>query len=448
MIQRGEIEEVAQELQIHTSHVQRDYVYGWLLSSLYSDSPLSKQLVLKGGNCLRKAYFKEARYSRDIDFSISTEVPNDYLGRELNALCNKLSDQVGIKFQTDRTRVDTKREIDDDKRVTEARLYFHDFFGEESEVVIGIRLDVTQFQKLYLPVQERQLIHAYSDSEACASIVRCIKLEELLATKMRCLLQRRHIADLYDLTYSTIFSEELEVNKAELLSTFFKITIFGNSPAVAKGLFIDLPLEALSQFWETYISCPKNARFTFEKAKENFLQLINGLIPAAAVHDRSAVLFPSSHRNPIMEAGQNLTLLRLRYDNKTRLVEPYSLVFKIRKDGVAREYLYAHDTTGGNSGPGMKLFVPGKVEFIENTDTPFNPRHDVELNKAGSAEISGRFEGHSVRKFRFGGWKQNHEIPCTMCGRLFRRSTFDTKLNPHKNKSGHPCFGRYGVRIS
>ena len=45
--------------------------------------------------------------------------------------------------------------------------------GQESELIIGIRLDVTQFEQLYLPVQERYLIHPYSDADACSARIRC-----------------------------------------------------------------------------------------------------------------------------------------------------------------------------------------------------------------------------------------------------------------------------------
>jgi len=180
MIERSEIEAVSNQLGIHTSHVQRDYVFGWLLSLLYSSSPLGKKLVLKGGNCLRKAYFESGRYSRDLDFSTSVSIPDSELGLELNAICLALNESTGIKFETEKTRVGEKKGADDDKRVSEARLYFHDFYGQESELVLGIRLDVTQFTRLYLPVQERFLIHPYSDKEACSGLIQCVKLEELL----------------------------------------------------------------------------------------------------------------------------------------------------------------------------------------------------------------------------------------------------------------------------
>ena len=54
MINKDEIDRMAEKLDVHSSHVQRDYVHSWLLSALFSSSSLSNRLVLKGGNCLRK----------------------------------------------------------------------------------------------------------------------------------------------------------------------------------------------------------------------------------------------------------------------------------------------------------------------------------------------------------------------------------------------------------
>ena len=73
MIDKCEIDAKAEELGVHAANVQRDYVFGWLLSSLYrGDNALRPLLVLKGGNCFRKAYFEHARFSNDLDFSTQT----------------------------------------------------------------------------------------------------------------------------------------------------------------------------------------------------------------------------------------------------------------------------------------------------------------------------------------------------------------------------------------
>ena len=73
MIKKEEIEAKSNEFKIHTAHVERDYVFSWLLVGIYTVSPLKDILILKGGNCFRKAYFANTRFSEDLDFSIQKE---------------------------------------------------------------------------------------------------------------------------------------------------------------------------------------------------------------------------------------------------------------------------------------------------------------------------------------------------------------------------------------
>lgn len=439
MITRDEIERMSDTLGVHPSHVQRDYVHGWILSTLYSGIGLSRQLVLKGGNCLRKGYFETARYSRDLDFSSESLIGHETLGRELNVLCEALQERAGVSFDIARTRITDKKTADTEKKVAEVRLYFHDFYGQESELVLAVRVDVTQFDRRYLPVQERFLVHPYSDSAACTTTIRCVKLEEILATKLRCLLQRKHIADLFDLAYALIINKILEIDRSELLRTFFRITVFGNSPGVAKGLFVDLPLEASRRFWNEYISCPIDGRVEFDSAKEALLGLVDVLIPGPTIRGRSSILFASSLRNLIIEAADTFTLLRLSYDGVVRLIEPYEIAFKQRRDGLAREYLYAYDRTGGmSSGPGLKTFVPDKVALLENTDAKFEPRFEVEIRKAGGAETASRFESKGTASVF------THRVQCPYCGKTFSRTHYSTKLNAHKDRYGNRCPGRVG----
>ena len=100
---------MANRLDVHPSHNQRDYVHNWLLSTFYSQSEVVRQLSLKGGNCLRKAYFTNGRYSQNPEFSTSVGISRDELGMELNALCAALNDRAEIKFDLDRPHVQDKR---------------------------------------------------------------------------------------------------------------------------------------------------------------------------------------------------------------------------------------------------------------------------------------------------------------------------------------------------
>ena len=59
MISDAEIETKAAEFQLRPLDVQKDYVYSWLLKGLFQRPALAAQLVLKGGNALRKGYLPD-----------------------------------------------------------------------------------------------------------------------------------------------------------------------------------------------------------------------------------------------------------------------------------------------------------------------------------------------------------------------------------------------------
>jgi predicted nucleotidyltransferase component of viral defense system len=462
VIDRSEIDQKAVELGVHTSDVQRDYIFGWLLAGIYTQSELGRHLVLKGGNCLRKAYFPFGRYSADLDFSTGGSIAPDYLATELNRVCGFVAINAGVEFDLSRTMARPKRSADDTIRILEARVYFRDFYGVESSMTISVRLDVTEMDRLYLPVQTRRLIHDYSDYESCSAEIRSVKLEEQLASKMKCLLQRRHVADLFDFVFATVIHPEFKVNRSEVVGVFFKKTIFGRSPGVAKGLFLDLPLVVFQGLWDRYIVCPIQARIDFSQVGTVFQDFIASLFGSIPVIHRQVEFFPAPLRNPIMQAGHTLTLLDVTYKGVRRRVEPYSLDYKVRRDGVGREYLYVYDRTGGSSGPGIKALVADGIQAIENTEETFEPRFPVEITKAGEISGSLYFEGRPGARTPFGGVRpmrtttrcrttprsaSRYIIQCSVCGKRFRRDKYVTRLNPHKDKYGNRCIGRIGYMV-
>ena len=125
-------------------------------------------------------------------------------------------------------------------------------------------------------------------------------------------------------------------------------------------------------------------------------------------------------------------------------------------------YFYVYDRTGGTeSGPGLKTFVCENVQSIENTDIRFEPQVPVELSKAGEIGEKTYF-GSPFRKTRasYLSFRKRRAtrttrhktgityiIECTYCGKRFRRSTYNTKMNKHKDKYGNPCYGRVGFLV-
>ena len=462
MIYRNEIEQKCKGFDINPYDVQRDYVFGWILAGIYSKAGIGNHLVLKGGNGLRKAYFEHARFSADLDLSTEQPVHADALGTQLNSVCEFAEQNAGISFFRDKTRVEEKKLADSDKRIYEARLYFRDFYGNPEKFTVRVRLDIAEFDKIILPVQARNLIHPYSDKTSCSVPIRCFKLEEILADKLKCLLQRRHSVDLYDFVFSILLNSYLDVNRSEIVETFLNKTIFRPSPGIVKGLLIDLPFNIIKGLWDKYIIAPAQGLIDFDKAVSVFKDTINSLFGSLHIGRGKLIFFPPNFRNVIMEAGYSLTLLDIVYNRVQRLVEPYSLVYKRRQDGIAREYLYVYDLSGGKSRTqSIKTFVHTNIQSIRNTDKTFEPRLPVELSKAGELQKSSyfgkspkrnrqkvftpRFSRH--KRSRFDVRQYLYTVQCPICGKTFRRKHYNAKLNPHKDKYGNRCYGRFGIMI-
>jgi predicted nucleotidyltransferase component of viral defense system len=182
MIDRAEIEAKATEFGIHTSNVQRDYVFGWLLAGIYGGSPLGKILLLKGGNCFRKAFFPNTRFSRDLDFATQTAINENFLREEFNRVCDFAQKESGVVFELERNKVELQQAVDSQRSIYEVKLYFKDFYDNPEKFTISVTLDVTEFDRIYLPTQKRFLIHPYSDRELCKAEVHCLKFDVVRPT--------------------------------------------------------------------------------------------------------------------------------------------------------------------------------------------------------------------------------------------------------------------------
>ena len=460
MISREEISSKSKELDVHVANVQRDYVFGWLLKAISEDPYLGSLLVLKGGNCFRKVYFPDTRFSEDLDFSTNQLLDSDHFQSALARCCAAIQAQTDVVFDAERCSIKEDRVIglggEQRQTIYKARVYFTDFFGNRSKLMIAVRLDITEFDRIYLPIRRLPIIHPYSDSVACTGEIQCLALEEMVASKMKCLLQRRHSHDFFDIAYIYLLRNEANINRTDVLSVFLKKTIFGSSPLSAKNILLGIPIAFFRSAWERYIVCPVATRFGFEEADANFRGFLEELFKdASGQYAAASAFFPAELRNPIMDAARGRQLLRVQYDGVERLVEPYALTYKRRQDGVAQEYFYCWDTTGGRtSPPGVKTFLNGKLASAEVTEVSFEPQFEIELSKAGErAKIeafgSGRASSRVPARARptpahYGLSRLTYVIQCPYCQKKFNRQKNITTLNPHKTSDGYPCSARRG----
>jgi predicted nucleotidyltransferase component of viral defense system len=453
MIGKEEIDAKAREFQIHPANVQRDYIFGWILFGLFTVSEMRGKVFLKGGNALRKGYFANTRYSADLDFGTPGEINQDEVLAEFSKIGAYIQSQTGVVFLSEAHRIGewypASQNVVTELKVYDVRLYFQDFYGNADHIKIRVSIDFTRYDRVLLPLQTKPLIHPYSDAHVVGCNLQCMKLEEIIATKLKCLLQRQHAPDLFDYVYSIKLLGG-NLNRRELVTTFIKKTIFDKNPHFVKELLLKSPLGFFRSMWQQSIICAKQVAIGVEDAISFYLNDLNDLFAIFPGGRFNSFEYFGPHlRNPIMEAGRNLTCLAITYDAKKRLVEPYALKYMERKDGTEREYLYVYDRDGGNSGPGPKTLVAEKISSIEVTDRKFEPRWPVELCKSGELPDQHYFfdpnRPHKSPSRSTSRHGLIYSYKCSHCGKHFSRQRMDSKLNAHKDKRGNRCFGTYGI---
>ena len=77
MIPVAEIRALQAEWQLRDDVIEKDYALGWVLAGIAAEPNLKDTWIFKGGTALRKCYFETYRLSEDLDFSLTSDGPDD-----------------------------------------------------------------------------------------------------------------------------------------------------------------------------------------------------------------------------------------------------------------------------------------------------------------------------------------------------------------------------------
>lgn len=201
MIGEGELRRLAARWGIDPMVVDLDYSLGWFIAALYGTSEGKERLCFKGGTCLRKCYFRDYRFSEDLDFTATARVTAHQLLDRVERAARWAAEADGPDYLASPPRFETVRD-EYGSETYQIRVYYRGplRWGGSPR---AIRMDITRDEKLVLPPVERPLIHPYSDESLLSQAnVTCYALTEILAEKIRAVGGQRRFAisrDLYDI---------------------------------------------------------------------------------------------------------------------------------------------------------------------------------------------------------------------------------------------------------
>lgn len=163
--------------------VEQDLVLSRALVNLYNDPHINETLVFRGGTALNKLFLNPpARYSEDIDF---VQKSADPIGQTIDAIRELLNPWLG----------DPKWKITQ----RSAKLIYRYESINQRPAKLKIEINTTEhFQVLPLRMEEFEVQSEWWSGNAQ---IATYEIDELMATKLRALYQRRKGRDLFDLWY-------------------------------------------------------------------------------------------------------------------------------------------------------------------------------------------------------------------------------------------------------
>jgi len=184
--------------RIPESVLERDYCLAWFLVGL-SRSPLREQLAFKGGTALKRCYFGDYRFSEDLDFTLTEELPLHDILAALDGIYAEVHRASGVVFRFSR---------EDRKTHLNSHTFYLAHEGPlPSTSTKEVKVDITISERLVCSLQDQLVVRGYDEYIDLPedSSIRAYALDEIVVEKMVALTDRarNEPRDLYDIWYLT-----------------------------------------------------------------------------------------------------------------------------------------------------------------------------------------------------------------------------------------------------
>lgn len=182
------LQEAKKNLQIPWEVLERDYLLSWVLAGISQVDILRDTLIFKGGTCLKKCYFGDYRFSEDLDFSGTENVPRGTdMEQAVQQACiaaKKLMDEYApVEIVAERYTEKEPHPGGQEAFSIRARFPWH------RELHTRVIIETSVDEKILKPAVKRKVLHEYG--EKLDAKIQVYALEEIMAEKLRAILQHR-----------------------------------------------------------------------------------------------------------------------------------------------------------------------------------------------------------------------------------------------------------------
>lgn len=250
MIEQKKISQISNKTQLHggkripESVIERDYCLAWFLFGL-AQFDFKEKIIFKGGTALRRCHYQDYRFSEDLDFSLTEEIPQEYILSEFSKIFLWISEESGIRFEH------VRQDLPSENTYTIYISYIGPLPGTAKEV----KVDITFKEKIITPIEEKSIIRTYEEYTDFLSDakINVYSLEEVAIEKICAVFSanRNEPRDLYDL-YCLITDKGLDISS--LQSEIEQKMKFKGAPLKSRKGEFDKKEPRFRKTWETRLS--------------------------------------------------------------------------------------------------------------------------------------------------------------------------------------------------
>jgi predicted nucleotidyltransferase component of viral defense system len=237
-----------------SDQVEHDLVLSRAICELYTHPVICEQLVFRGGTALHKLFFEHAgRFSEDLDF---VQVNAEPIGETVNAIRECLDHWLGSPSW----------------KQNQGRFTLVYRFKTEIEPIITRKVKVEINTREHFKVQPyvNKLFSVKNSWFTGESRVLTYSVEELLATKLRALYQRKKGRDLYDFWFVVAQIQDLDI---DAIINIFEHYMHKDNATISRldfenNLFNKKSDIVFNRDIQPLLSVDQRARYDHEKAYE------------------------------------------------------------------------------------------------------------------------------------------------------------------------------------
>jgi predicted nucleotidyltransferase component of viral defense system len=274
MIDPAQIKTIAAQSKVDPGIVEKDYILSKTLMALSQNQEFYNSFVFKGGTALKKCYYPQWRFSEDIDLTAAKIIQPDDIKTIFQHSVEHESRLFGVPMRI--MEYSQYPKTGDNPITVQLKLGYEGPLRKASGQKNNIRVDISFDEKIHQRPAQKTIIKGYADDIDAAILT--YTLEEIIAEKLRSILQRGKSRDYYDVwillkDYGSDFDAKLMV---EIMNK--KCHDKGIPDPQVDAFFQPERVDEAKRYWERGLAHQVDNLPPFEAVVAELKNLLNSLL--------------------------------------------------------------------------------------------------------------------------------------------------------------------------